>query len=431
MTVLASSAVGAPIGVLTSAVLARWLSEQDFGYYGLAARFTALGLIVAQLGLPTASIYRMRRLGLVPGRVAAAALVSVVVLSLAIASLAFALSGPLVQNFMAGAPAGVFALAVLAIPVQLTGAVFTGLARGIDRFDVQLYFRLALMLGTLGAVVIALVVLGGGVLEALVAVLAVRVAAATGLVARVLRETGMGPRPPLRDFPETARFGLKSWTQNLAGILHESTVDVFLLSYLLRDPAQVAYYVVAVTLSAQLRLLPEGVASALFPELSGVPPERAGTLVAGALRHCLLWVVLASALLALAIPPLLPLIWGAPYAASVAPALILLPGTVALTAFRLVARYFVAFDRQGVTIAARFAGLALNVALNWILIPRYGVVGAAAASLLSYGLEAALGLGAFMRASGTRLDALVFRASDLELYRARLAPALRRIRKGG
>ncbi|MGH2901548.1 MAG: polysaccharide biosynthesis C-terminal domain-containing protein, partial [Solirubrobacteraceae bacterium] len=69
----------------------------------------------------------------------------------------------------------------------------------------------------------------------------------------------------------------------------------------------------------------------------------------------------------------------------------------------------------------RASALLANVGLNLWLIPRYGIVGAALASLVSYGAEA-LGVAAlFLFDSGrSARHAFALRASDLEPYRAQL-----------
>jgi Na+-driven multidrug efflux pump len=71
----------------------------------------------------------------------------------------------------------------------------------------------------------------------------------------------------------------------------------------------------------------------------------------------------------------------------------------------------------------------LNILLNLWLIPRYGILGAAWASLVSYSCEAVLITSVFVSGSGRTLRQLfVPQRADFESYRRRLSLFLRRFR---
>lgn len=422
---LGSSAVDVPTGLVTGILLARWLTTDDRGYYGVVVAFVAL-MALTHLGWPAAAIFRMRRLRIPPARVASAALVGWLGLS-ALAIGACLLAEPWIRGtLLEGAPRSLYPLALIAIPAQLAGVIFTGIARGIDRFDLQVTYRVAVSLGRLGAIALALVVFEGALFGAFAALVLVQVLAAAGLLVAVLRLTGVEAWPRREELVSTPRFGAKAWVQAFAGRVHENA-DVFMLVALLRDPSQVAYYTVATGILGRLRIVPETMSVALYPELAAASPERSAALVAAALRHSVVFVGLGMVGLAVVGPVALPMIWGAPYAASVRPFLVLLPGIALLTVYRLLARYFIATDRQSVNLTALLVSIPVNLALNFVLIPRFGTVGAALASLSSYGLEAIIITVVFVRTSGHGMrDCFLLRASDLHVYRRRLEPLLRR-----
>jgi O-antigen/teichoic acid export membrane protein len=66
------------------------------------------------------------------------------------------------------------------------------------------------------------------------------------------------------------------------------------------------------------------------------------------------------------------------------PLLVLLPGVVALSASKVVAGYITGINRPRARIVVSYSTLGVNIVANLILIPRFGIVGAAAASLVSY-----------------------------------------------
>ena len=69
----------------------------------------------------------------------------------------------------------------------------------------------------------------------------------------------------------------------------------------------------------------------------------------------------------------------------------------------VLSRYITGRGRPGTGTLILVAGLALNIGANLVLIPAYGIRGAAAASSLSYFVTAALTLVVFHRLSGPRL----------------------------
>ena len=63
------------------------------------------------------------------------------------------------------------------------------------------------------------------------------------------------------------------------------------------------------------------------------------------------------------------------------------------------------------------AALPVTVVLDILLIPRYGISGAAAASSAAYGVMAVIQFVAYIRMSGNSIrDSLVIKAEDFRLY---------------
>ena len=133
------------------------------------------------------------------------------------------------------------------------------MVRGIDRFELRNRALIATSLLSLVAVAIALVVLERGALAALVAVLLARAVVALWLIAAALRETGLSLREPA-ELRAALHFGLQTYLQTLIGKLHERA-DVMLLAFLRVEPAQIAFYAVAVGVIDRLRVMPDAVRS--------------------------------------------------------------------------------------------------------------------------------------------------------------------------
>ena len=425
-SLLLTKVAGIPVALASSIMLARYLSVPERGVFGVAIALGTILVILSQLGWPSAAIYRLRRVRTEPARVSSAALVTIVGVSALTIAVCLALEPQLMGWLLSQAPSTVLYLVLAMVPFQLLGLYFSGIARGLDRFPLQNWYALLNNTGRLGALAWVLVIGRGAVVEALSAIFLIQAVTAAGLALAVIRHTGLWLRPDAWEPIETLRFGVKTWVHTLAGNVHER-IDVFMLAFFLRDPAQVAFYVIAVGVLEYLKLVPESIAVAILPNLAELEEERAGALAASSIRHALVWVILSVLIAAPTAPLVIPLLYGNDYGASIAPFLILLPGMAFLTVYRLLARYFMTVNRQGVIITVQILSTLLNIGLNIWLIPRYGILGAAAASLASYSLEGLTLSVIFLRSvrTGAR-EAFLFQRSDFAPYRVRLEPALRR-----
>jgi O-antigen/teichoic acid export membrane protein len=152
----------------------------------------------------------------------------------------------------------------------------------------------------------------------------------------------------------------------------------------------------------------------MFPRLAGSSDTDAHAATTRVCRHTLFILALGVAGFAIGGPIVIPLFYGRDYTGAIMPLLVLLPGLLLAALYQLLARNFTSRGRQEVNILAACLALSSNVGLNILMIPRYGIVGAAAAHGLSYGLAALTLLVAFVRDSGhSAAETLVIRPSEI------------------
>ena len=176
---------------------------------------------------------------------------------------------------------------------------------------------------------------------------------------------------------------MRAWIGTLADSLG-FRIDQILLVIIASETA-LGFYVVAVNLSEILLYFPGAVSTALLPlaARSAAAPRLAQTLKA---FRSAAYVTLATSLLSAALgPPLIPLVFGASFTASVTPFLLLLPGLIGFTAMIVFSNALIASSLPSPLVdwphvACFFVGLALDLAL----IPFFGASGAAAAASAAY-----------------------------------------------
>lgn len=227
-------------------------------------------------------------------------------------------------------------------------------------------------------------------------------------------------------------FGLTGQSGNLAQLLNYRLDSYLVLALVGR--ADVAYYAIATAAAEALWFLPTAVSTVLLPGLTRAQADEAGRFTAFTARLTLAISLGGALAIAMLAPVMLPLVFGESYTRSVPALYALLPGAVAASLTKVLASYIFGSGRVGINTGVAFLALSVTLALDLLLIPPLGIVGAALASSASYLTSMLLTLWFFRRLSGSPVvDALLPKASDLaeineQLKRFRHAgPALRKL----
>ncbi|MEV1169992.1 polysaccharide biosynthesis C-terminal domain-containing protein [Nonomuraea sp. NPDC049784] len=203
------------------------------------------------------------------------------------------------------------------------------------------------------------------------------------------------------------------------------TIDVVLLNAM-DSSATVGIYTVAVTVMALTRIPGETISQVVLPEQAAGDVDDVKHVTARALRLNLLVSAALVAGLAGVSPWLVPLVYGQSFTGSVAPLIALAPGTVALMMVRPLEQYLVRLDRPMTMTVVSVTALTANILLNLVMIPRWGAVGAALASTVTYILMAFMEASRFVRSTGLAARELVPGPADLRVLLRPLTAKLRR-----
>jgi O-antigen/teichoic acid export membrane protein len=162
--------------------------------------------------------------------------------------------------------------------------------------------------------------------------------------------------------------------------------------------ADLGLYAVAVTAAGASGPLAASLGLALFPELrrdDSVSARRRRT--SRALLAALLCSTAVAAVLALFGPWLLAFLFGSSFAQAATPLRLLLPGQIANDATAPLTASLLASNRPGASSQASLAAAVVTVAGLALLVPRFGINGAAATTTVSYLAKFGYGAVAFRR----------------------------------
>lgn len=189
-------------------------------------------------------------------------------------------------------------------------------------------------------------------------------------------------------------------------------IDILLLQWL-ADAKEVGLYSLGVSIAELLWQIPLAVSVVVMTRsANSIDTALMNANTARLLRLSLIAGVVLSLAIYLTAPLVIPLIWPA-YIQSIGIVQTILPGIVILIVFRILSGQLSGMGKPNVAIKALAPSLVLNILLNLLLIPRYGGIGAAIATNISYLTGTLIYVLLYCRITGTSLAALFrFSGSD-------------------
>lgn len=304
-----------------------------------------------------------------------------------------------------------FLFSALALPGELffTIGLFALLGRGriLAYSQIRVLRRAALLVLVVATAAIARLSLDVALVMNLVAI-----GLTIGAICWVAwRDGTFSVRPSGPLLAEELGFGSRAIVGSVAERL-QFRADSFLVNLIVGVRATGIYSVTS-GLAETLWYVPNALGTVMFSR--AVDPQADAGRIASVLTRTTMAVALLTAVPAFVFGPrLVRLVYGARFSDAGVALRLILPGVVAYSVVAVLSRYIVGRGRPGIGTLILMAGLVANVVSNLVLIPRFGINGAAASSSISYGLTAVLTLLVFRSLSERGIvETLVIRRTDL------------------
>jgi O-antigen/teichoic acid export membrane protein len=212
------------------------------------------------------------------------------------------------------------------------------------------------------------------------------------------------------------RFGFKVHVGN---ILKDITYrgDILLVSYFL-TPATVGLYIVAMHVAEVIWKIPDSVGSVLLPRVAQMEMEAAREFTPIVCKLVILPVLATCILLFLFGKVLITFAFGQAFLPSATVLLILLPGIFFFAVWKIIANALIAQGHPSKYSVTAGVSLVTMLVLDIILIPRYGINGAAVASTLAYTLATFTIIFIYTRLTGSLIKEMFLPVrADLTYYK--------------
>jgi O-antigen/teichoic acid export membrane protein len=403
------------LGVAASIVVARALHPAGRGQYYVLVTAATVAMTIGHGSLDKAHLY-LWSVGTDRGSLAANALVLSMSLGLIVAPVSFLLIVLLGPNVVPVAGYDLLAVALLSVPLRILMGYLVNLLILADRI------HWANTVAVIGSVVQCGALLIAGATGRLTVGAVIYTWALANLPSIVIALVLVRPRLDDCSAPlarQVISLGLRYHLGTCAMYLL-LRVDIFLLNGTV-SRSDVGLYSLAVTIAELAYLVTDSVAHVMLPSQVAGSLEESSQVTAHAVRLNIVASSLCVLGVALVAPLVVPFVYGRDFGGAVAPLLLIMPGIVALAVARPVAVFLTRTNRPLAMSAVSGGAMCVNVVLNLMLIPHFGVEGAAVASTIAYLGVAAVFVGWFLRCSGAAPRELIPRVADVQLPCSELA----------
>src|SRR5438270_8342899 len=209
-------------------------------------------------------------------------------------------------------------------------------------------------------------------------------------------------QPSWSELKRSLHYGVRDY---LGGVADFTTLrlDQLMLGAMASNIA-IGLYVIAVRLSEMTTLAADAIADALMPEVaSSKTANRAEALCARSLRLAIYMHLLLFPPLWLAAPVILRLLFGPSFVPATGAFRWLLVAAGVWSCGSIVINGLRGFGYPGLSTIARFSAAAVTGLALLVLLPRFGITGAAIASLIGYSVMLAIALYGFIKKRGLSL----------------------------
>jgi O-antigen/teichoic acid export membrane protein len=408
------------LNVLTGVLVARYLGP--VGRAEQAAILLGAGLFpfLVSFGLPYAVQYKIRT---DPNR--ASEIVSAgTVLAIAFGLIACVAGIFIVPHMLAQYSATiVFAaqLAMLTAPLAMLYALLCGVLQAGHQFRETNFTRYAMPVSTL------LILLGLVVGHALNPISSAVAYLAAVLWAVPWLWVKVSPRLRITGLQQATRglvsYGSRSYVSEILGTLVAQVDQVLVIGLL--SPSSMGLYTVAIGAARAVDLFSGSTVAVLFPRAASLEHAQIVELTGRAARITSAMLLATSVGLIALMPLLLPLFYGQAFKAAVPVAQVIVVSIALNAVVYILAQAYMAAGRPGINALIQLVGLATTVPAMLLLIPRYALLGAASALVISTIVRLLFLLACFPIALNTPIPSLLLNAGDVLYVRRSLARQMR------
>lgn len=413
VSVMSSNVVAVLSGLAANIMLTRQLGPAGFGLFSAIMVVPFMIISLVQLGIKASAIYHIGK-----EKENAQSFVTGIIAIFIMASLA----GMLITGttiFLQGREEHTFFIVMVVlflIPAYLLALFSGGIFLGQEQIKRANIIRWLPVVFYMLLVLLLVVFLKMNVLGALLSLLLAYTAISIWAIIILQKEYSIKPSFNLQILKRLVGKGIV-YAIAFFIIQLNYRIDILILEDL-TSSAEVGYYSLGVSIGEVLWQLPLAVGIVLMSRTANTKDQNLMNEVTGRLlRLSFLVTIVASVLIFLLAPYVVPLVWGKEYVPSVNLLQYILPGIIFFSVYRIISSRLSGMGKPEIGIYVFIPALVLNIVLNYWWIPRYGPMGAVMATNTSYILGSVAFLIVYSRFVGMSVWEIVkYRKSDFRFF---------------
>lgn len=403
------------LGLITSVIVARTLGPTNLGIFSLILLTFSLLSSFGSLGINLSNVYYGGKKEYEWDKLASNSFIVAFSIG-AILLVLFFIFYFLEPSFLKSVQFVFILIAAIILPFNILQSYFQNILLGqhkITEYNSVYIINSSLYL----ALILIVLFFNGNLPGVLIAWSLANLLAAIIPVIFVYKHTGFKLHFRSDIFKRTTKFGLKGYLGNMIQFFNYR-IDMYLISFLLLNYANVGYYSIAVALAESLWYLPGAVGTMVFARTPGLTDEERNRSTPKICRNTLFITLVFAIILFIAGKYVILFLYGSKYLPALEPLWALLPGIVALSICKVLSNEIAGRGKPMINTYAAAISLAVNVPLNFILIPQIGIVGSALASTISYTVTTIVVLASFLKLSKSSLsETLILKDQDIKVYK--------------
>ena len=374
-------------GFLLSIILGRFLGAAPFGLFTMAVTIYAIASLVGAIGIPTAIVkyvaeYKENKEKL--NNFVSCCVANSLIFGVVTGLILFILSNTLANFFEMPELTDLIKITSFLIPFLVVNNTLLGLLNGLR--EMKAYsFRTVIRSVLLLFFAILLIYLGFGVKGAVLAV----VLAEAGTLFFLLFITRHIFCFAIRDYVETTKEVMKFGSQLFlaqAVWMANTNADKLMVGYFLLEK-DVGIYAIALAFANGLLIIPGAIGTITYPAIteynSKGPYEAIETLINKCIKYCLVLLSIFGITIIFFSKDIISLLLKPEFLPATSPIAILILGMIFFGSLGSVGYAFTAVGRPDIALKITTVDMAVGVSLNLLLIPIYGISGAAIATTSS------------------------------------------------
>ena len=403
-------------GLIASITIARILGPSGSGAYTLIILVSSMLVTFGSLGIGTSNLYFIAKRKFRPEDMASNSVLIASGLGLLLATSFLAYLYYFNPPFLKDADPFYILIAMFVLPFSLLTSFFSPLLLGEQRIRDYNTLPLIQSISGLCFLLFLFIFIEKSVFSAIMAWASATVVTAIMAIQFVSKLTSIRLSFNYFLFKESIKFGLQNHLGSAVSFL-SYRLNMFLVNFFM-NITFVGYLSIATALAETLLYLPTAVGTIMVARTPRLSSKDANESSPVACRNTIFLSLVAASLVFIFGGIIINMIFGARFLPALEPLRIFLPGIVSLSINKVLCYELVGRGKPLVGSLAGLVALIINIPLNIILIPTWGISGAALATTISYSVSSIIPLYAFTRISqNSLLDTLVIKRQDLLIYR--------------